>query len=387
MAGYLFQPERALFWLAKSRSGAKVGIETEDDIVLQAKYSDEFSIREQDKHSISSNIPFGDHSKDLWNTLYIWLNAIFTNEVDPLKTKFYLVTNKKVEDGIAKSLSSAKHSVEIAECIELIRKENVTVPKGISEYASKVCQFSDTTLALLIENIELSDASSDSLDILEIKSLLHIPDDMPFDEIYNSLLGWVHYCAISLWRINQPAWLTRDSFDVYYQKLVSRYKIKSFMETAKSLLPISESERAAQYNKTFVRQLYLLALEKEDDLLIDCIDDFLRCISERTKLSVKGNITKEEIALFDQNLVDRWKLIFAEFNREYKRKAPKSEDIHILGEDIGLKILLQTLNHREPLAGQQTEQYYLTSGSYHRLSNKLHLGWHPEYKVIMNQLK
>ena len=90
---------------------------------------------------------------------------------------------------------------------------------------------------------------------------------------------------------------------------------------------------------------------------------------------------------FDQNLIDRWKIIFSQFERKYKRSLKTCSDITELGEDIGFDILAETLNHREPLANQPTEQYYLTRGSYHRLANskKLILGWHPEYKTLLMQ--
>lgn len=386
MAGYLFQPERALYWLAKSKTGSMVGIETEDDIVLKAKGMGK-SVREQDKHSISSNIPFGNHSKDLWNTLNIWLNAIMANEVDVDFTEFHLVTNKIVDEGLVVRLSAAQTQEEVEGCISAIRDIAQGVPPSVAELANKVCLCSDYILAALIKKIVLCDGRlgsyGDQLEI-EVKSLLLIPEEMPFEEIYNSLLGWVHYCAMNCWRNDKEAWLSRDIFVVYYQRLLSRYKSQAFNETTKNLIPIEVDDHQNQYNKLFVSQLYLLALEKDDDLLIDAIDDYLRSISERTRLSIQGEITKEEIDKFDQNLLDRWKLIFAEYKRKYKREQVICSDVNILGEDLGLKTLVQTLNHREPLAGQQTEQYYLTRGSYHRLANKLKIGWHPDYKIILN---
>ncbi|MGO4185492.1 ABC-three component system protein [Paenibacillus sp. TAF43_2] len=373
--------------MSKSKTGSLVGIETEDDVVLKAKYGMGNSVREQDKHSISSNIPFGNHSKDLWNTLNIWLKAIMEHEVDVNLTEFHLVTNKNVDDGLVVRLSAAQTQEEAEECIVAIRDIAQGVPSSIVELANKVCLYSDYILAALIKKIVLCDGHSgsygDQLE-MEVKSLLLIPEEMPFEEIYNSLLGWVHYCAMNCWRNDKPAWLSRDIFAVYYQRLLSRYKSQAFNETTKNLIPIEVDDHQNQYNKLFVSQLYLLALEKDDDLLIDAIDDYLRSITERTRLSIRGEITKDEIDKFDQNLLDRWKLIFAEYKRKYKREQVNCDDVNILGEDLGLKTLVQTLDHREPLAGQQTEQYYLTRGSYHRLANKLKIGWHPDYKIILN---
>ena len=78
-AGYMFQPERALYWLATSPA-LTVGIETEDDVVVHLQNGS--SVREQDKSTISGRVPFGDRSKDLWNTLGIWVDAASAKQID-----------------------------------------------------------------------------------------------------------------------------------------------------------------------------------------------------------------------------------------------------------------------------------------------------------------
>jgi len=55
LAGYLFQPERALFHLAVAGRGSMVGIETLDDVAVVDQQGR--SIREQDKHYTSQRTP------------------------------------------------------------------------------------------------------------------------------------------------------------------------------------------------------------------------------------------------------------------------------------------------------------------------------------------
>ncbi|MCY7559762.1 MULTISPECIES: ABC-three component system protein [Paenibacillus] len=366
-----------------------IGIETDDDVARIAKEG-EANVYEQDKHSISDNIPFGDHSKDLWNTLCIWLRAAAKPEFDLDNVEFHLVTNKVIMDGIVISIAEAKSDKDCESCVNALKALAKNVPQGVRKYAEEVCQYDNETLKKFVKRVVLSDANNNSYGNKlkeEIKSLLHVSDILPFEEIYNSLLGWVHNTAMNCWRNSMPAWLSRDKFTDYYQKLLSRYSLKRFDETDQSLIPLSLVDKEAQYNELFVRQLYLLALEKNDDILISSIEDYLRCSYERTRFSIEGDITKEELERFDQNLIDRWKIIFSQFERKYKRSLKTCSDITELGEDIGFDILSETLNHREPLANQPTEQYYLTRGSYHRLANskKLILGWHPEYKTLLMQ--
>lgn len=371
--------------------GALVGIETEDDVVRIAKDGEgENHIYEQDKHSISINIPFGDNSKDLWNTLCIWLQAAAEPEFDLDNTEFHLVTNKIVRDGLVVLIAKANSDQDCITCSDKIRTHAANVPDGIKKYANKVCEYDINLLRKLLKKIVLCDGNNSSHGNKlkeEIKSLLHISESLPFEEIYNSLLGWVHSTAMHCWRNNKPAWLSRDKFTEHYQKILTRYNLKRFIETDKSLITLSLVDKESQYNELFVRQLYLIALEQDDNLLISSIEDYLRCNHERTRFSIEGEITKEEMDRFDQNLMDRWEIIFAQYDRKYKRSLKTCTDASILGEDMGMEILTKILEHREPLANQPTEQYYLTRGSYHRLANnkQLALGWHPEFKFLLKQ--
>ena len=55
-------------------------------------------------------------------------------------------------------------------------------------------------------------------------------------------------------------------------------------------------------------------------------------------------------------------------------------------EDIGFEIFTDTTeDHREKLAGSDTEQVYLTAGSYHRLADLLRVGWHPRFEELMSE--
>src|SRR3990172_3569811 len=91
-AGFSYQFERALYWLAQGPAGSVVGVETDDDVAVRGAAASQ--LLEQDKHSIREDAePFGDRSKDLWNTLAIWIEALDTKEVADT-TRFLMVTNK-----------------------------------------------------------------------------------------------------------------------------------------------------------------------------------------------------------------------------------------------------------------------------------------------------
>lgn len=52
--------------------------------------------------------------------------------------------------------------------------------------------------------------------------------------------------------------------------------------------------------------------------------------------------------------------------------------------DVGFEILTVTTDeHRERLAGVETEQVYLTAGTYHRMADRLIVGWHPRFEELI----
>ena len=128
MAGYLFQPDRALVLLCSCKSKEAVSIELVDDVATVDEKGN-VVYREQDKSSIQKDgQPFKDRSKDLWNTLMIWVKEIKKGTLKIETTKLVCVTNKKLhEDSLIKKIAAAKKEEEIAAAI-LLLKTAATMP-------------------------------------------------------------------------------------------------------------------------------------------------------------------------------------------------------------------------------------------------------------------
>src|SRR5882672_2509389 len=112
-AGFSYQFERALYWLARSPADSAVGIETDDDVAVRGP--GESQVLEQDKHSIrEGGEPFANRSKDLWNTLAIWIDALEVGEVSADLTVFLMATNKPLPECIAHQIGRAKTEEDIS---------------------------------------------------------------------------------------------------------------------------------------------------------------------------------------------------------------------------------------------------------------------------------
>jgi hypothetical protein len=380
-AAFSYQFERALYWLAQSPSGSVIGMETDDDVAVRG--ADGSQLLEQDKHSICDDAkPFGDRSKGLWNTLSIWIEALDGKEVEADATSFLMVTNKVLPECIAKQIGRAKSEAQVTACIKALKAAAPTPPKDIAHLVQRVLRSdSRTSLRKLILQCELADASQATGGReLRKKTLarLQLPEWClaGADSIADELLGWLHKTAMAAWQQKQPAWIQRDHFVNQLHAVIDRRKRQLTRERAEHLIPVADDKIGQEKGSPFVKQLHLVT---DDDGIVDnAIREFIRCNIEKSRLSAEGNVSDDEWKAFETALLSRWDKIRARVIR-MKKSEPE--------ENIGFEIFTDTTEeHREKLAGSDTEQVYLTSGTYHRLADMIRIGWHPRFRELMSKL-
>ena len=380
-AGYIYQFERALLWLSTQPSGSRVGIETESDVVIEGV--EQTTIHEQDKHSIRQDaVPFADRSKDLWNTLVIWLDAVENKEVDVQTTQFVMATNKTIPECIAKHIGRAESSTDIDACIDELRKAAKDPPEGVSLAMKRVMQpTSIAFLRQLIERCRLHDncrGESDEQSKEVFLNNLQLPSwCAPHRElVFDSLFGWAIEVSISSWRNGRPAWIPRDSFVNQMHAILESMKRNIRRERSENLIPVNDEIIGKEKGSPFVRQIHLVT---DDNILSDiAIREYVRCNIEKLRLSEEGEISDNDWIEFETTLHTRWEKIRG---REIRMQKIDSD------EDVGFRILSATTeDYKERLAGSETSQVYLTSGTYHRLANMLKVGWHPHYIERMKNL-
>lgn len=378
-AGYFFQVERILYWLATCPSESKVGIETEDDVVTKLRNGE--TIREQDKHSTTKNIPFGNRSYDLWNTLYIWTSAIKRQDIKSDSTRFFMVTNKILDPrSLAQQISSAEKEEEIIKCYEALEKEWQKLPPENSKLRPKMIAISKckkSSLLSLIKNITCLDATTRTSGNelrKEVLSALHVPSTSNGEAIFESLIGWIFNTVLELWRNNRDAWISRIDFDNRYQIICDLIRRKRLRFSPANEILINKGEREVHTKRLFFKQLEIISVDLE--IAYEAIDDFIRLNREKLRTAQSGDLSKEEWDPFYDELITKWKSIF-----RYEK-----EDINTSPESIGRKIYHKTLSQQALLAGVAPESYII-SGSYQSLSDNLLVGWHPDYKVRLKRYK
>ncbi|MBI9055957.1 MAG: hypothetical protein JEY96_19200 [Bacteroidales bacterium] len=386
MLGYLYQIDRALYWLSMCPPNSIVSIETDDDIVVDIKNGQELNkVFEQDKSSIGKRNPFSNKSKDLWKTLVIWLEIIKNNDLDIDNSRFLLVTNVKISKTcIAYQISNNNQNSGDDKGVFLIDKYKEL--KSIAEKPSKEVKsdaikfltYSQNDIISLLRRIELIDNDFPKYDrndyvkrIAENLRLLNYP----YNQIYDNLYGWIVSKITQFWLNSEVAYLNDKLLHSKKDEIVSLHIKKPFIEKTIDLLPIKDVEIEKEKNKIFVKQLQCIKLNEKEQL--NAIQDFIR--SKRERISHAENnrvLSRADFKNYEDDLKGNWEKV-------YNKHTRLSKDLDKL--DCGYAIFQDTTDYRGNIKGEIPVQRYTSNGTYHKLSNNLDLGWHPDWEKIFNR--
>ena len=383
--GYLFQFERALFWLSDPNI-EYVSVETDDDVVANLKDGKSIEvIYEQDKSVLGSSNPFSNSNINLWKTIAIWLEIQKTNPIG--KARFVLATNKRVNK------NCIMYKLHVANLTSGYKTDSVLLGvfyndlfdagakmKGSSKiiYDYIIISFPKDQITSLLSQIVVSvDRFSDKKDEFKdsIKNNLRIGSNIAFNDIYNKLLGYLVSSAIDMWTMSKDATFYSKKLlnlkDVYIKESLER----PFIESAIAFLPILDAEREDSKTKKFIEQLKAISVLEED--YIEAIDDYLLATKQRDKWAENNSVpTIDDLNSLEYELTKAWRRKFSN-NIIKKKAAPELTD-----EDIGNLIYSETIDNKTFfLAGYPITQSYTINGSYHMLSNKCDIGWHPNWEI------
>jgi hypothetical protein len=372
-AGYLFQIERLLFWLSISDVEI-VALETEDDIVANLKGSTTNKILEQAKNSTGSKVPYSDLSVDLWKTLSIWVAGVSSGKIDLDKSSFSLVSNKKLPSSrLIKQLVDAKDdATKLNSLLDiLVDKAKNNKAETLKPFCEVILGVDKKLLSQVVSKVSIISPET-ATDIRSLKqhvrSNFGISDKLPFDYMYNDLLGFVVNHVIQVWKKNQTLEISRELMLRRVSELIASYHGKSFIERTVDLLPLSNDEVERNRGKLFVEQLREIKCDEED--IIKAINDFLRASIEKLRYAEDGEILDSHFQRYYEDLKEHWQSIYKPRCRIMNGISP---------EDIGYEIYHSTTQYRGKLNSQEPEQSYTYKGAYHYLANLPEIGWYPDW--------
>jgi hypothetical protein len=383
-AGYAYQFERALYriFTVKHRF-ARIGIETGDDLEEISYVKDgKKRILEQDKLSKLKNSPLKDSSRNLWNTLSIWLKEMYQSGDEYTEHEFILVTNRNVpQDSLAFLLSSSQSEEAVAQAIKLLRAHAEKITGAVEKIAKNVCSYDDDDIAYIIRNMTVVDGQDGESLKDATYAALQFPSDIEGseEEIYEALIGHLLGSCLASWHSGEAFWAEVQPFFNKKHALCELY-------INHGMTPLPQEETGYRILLDDYKDLPLPFISQlrnvlpRESLLNKELGHFWAAYSERTRLLASGKILLQHIDEAESILAARWESI-TDARVLLENKDPSDftkadfKDIYIQTSSCDNQFALK-------LGRINSNQRYLFMGTYHHQANesgsKHPIHWHQE---------
>jgi hypothetical protein len=374
--GYLYQCRLGLLLaLRRARSGADflLYIESLDDVVFT--HEDGLELL-QTKHHKGKAANLADASPDLWKTLRVWSEGTNNGTILPYATLNLITTAAAGAGSAASYLRNDNRNVLTA--AERLRSTAQTS----SNQANQLAYFAFLELGedgqwQLLNRVIVLDASPNIIDLAtelrtEVRWAVEREHLEPF---LHRLEGWWFRRLVQQLAGGRKPILS-DEFGSQMDDLRGQFK--------REALPIDEDILAAEVDASvyqdalFVRQLHLVGIGASRVLAAIC--EYFRAFEQRSRWVREDLLLVGELEKYERRLIEEWELVFARVNDESGSSA---------GEELKQKAAAQIYKWVEekviPIRPNVTEPF-VTRGSYHILSDRLRVGWHPEFVSRLRHL-
>jgi hypothetical protein len=372
--GHSLQETRFVMRLLQVSDEWTVSIEVFDDVGVEAANGSR--IAEQDKSTLEDN-PISDRAIGLWKTLSNWINAINSGELDVEKTKFDIYVSRPKKGEIAESFSRASSITEALVAIRNAREKlwgaspsnnyKDRLPETIKEYVNNFLGADEVVACKLIVAFSLLFGSgSPQSDLRELMKNQLIDDDL-IDDVMAHAQGWVKNRIDLLLEQKKPASIPKKEFKIELVSYIKRTRLSRILISVARDPEQGEIEENLRL-KTYIRQLEIISCD--DVERIRAVNDFIRASTNRTRWSEQGIVHRKSFDEFEEGLIRAWE--------NYKRKTSLLS--HLTNDsDRGKNLYSDCSLHQTTLQGMDVPPHFIP-GSYHSLSDKEIIGWHPNYK-------
>ena len=373
-AGYLFQCRYALYaglCAIPDTPQLEISIEKFDDIGFEAQGEPTELI--QTKHHIAKQGSLTDASADLWKTLLIWCKRVAQEIEAPFRMRFVLLTTGAAPDNSAASLLRMRERNEVKADKRLLEVVATSKSKeNAAAYAAYAALPEELRLSLL-RAIDVLDGSPNIIDVRDeiARELYHAAARDQVDHLVERLEGWWFGVVVKALTGAGPNAIPVLALDQRVDELREEFKRGALPVDYKTKEPppavIAELDK-----RPFVRQLRRIQIGP--NRVEWAIRDYYRASEQRSRWAREDLLVNGELETYEQELVEAWQPRHAALLDELTPTCPPEKKV-LLGQSL-FKWVEQDANF--PL--RSVRERFLTHGSYHILSNRYVLGWHPDYK-------
>lgn len=382
LLGFEYQFFYFLLALLKMNKDEIVGFEVKEDIHIENK--EELTLC-QLKHTIQTNrkvkpVNLTTSDNDLWKTLSLWTDIINkkTNKIVFLQnTKFIFVSNKSDNDKnkflmVLKNFQNDNNIKTLCEYLEKYQDdlEKIYVDKLTKDskgkkdkkidYIANILSLDNKAKELFFKQMEFTLGLDNIID--EIKDELQYTKSIKksrIDKLFNELTGSLKEDFFQKVRNRQLVQYSAEDFHIK--------TIPYFNNARSTRLPFQKLESYSRdisaKDMIFAKQLADIDLTEEE--IYD--SDYNRILIESNikRLYQDGEITDDDIELFEENTIESWK---EDFNQSYIDDKDKTIN-------TAKKLFYSTIKKDLVLAGQVLEWKRASKGQFISMSNIPLIGW------------
>lgn len=322
-----------------------------------------------------------DRSTDFWKTIRVWSEGIKDGSFNPFTTIFTLITTASIPEGSFLSLFSSNKKEDrktILTTMEAIATEitNKSNKAGYEAFSSLIAEQKEA----LISHIHISDSNvsiDDTMEQLKYRLELSAPSGV-LDSFVDSVLGWWFRRGVDMLQSREKQTISKTVANNYIQACRDRIRADALPDEFYDKVEIDDAALEESKDKTFVKQLSLVDATKREKKT--AISDYKRAYGQRSKWLRDGRVAQQEYDSFDANLQEEWQ---SRFDMMLDDTEDQSEEERRKAGHAFYRENYVAPQYQLPLF-RNNASLYVTKGSYQMLSNDKTIGWHPDYKDLLD---
>ncbi|WP_288355579.1 ABC-three component system protein [uncultured Cycloclasticus sp.] len=384
MLGYIYQVRYGLYLGLKKLTEVEdpdefyISIETLDDIAFE-KNNDPFELLQTKFHSKQGNL--NDKSPDLWKTIRVWVDSIRGGVTKLGDTCFTLVTTETASDNsIALSLCGTENKRDTSHALERLRavatsKGNVTNIKGYEAFET----LQPLQQEQLVESIYIIGQSDD---LIKIRSMIELQlraatQKEHLDAFVTRLEGIWFKRIIEVMSDTEQHSICLGELQAIIDDLRPQFLQTNLPIDFSGADPDSIDVKGDQRN--FVNQLRLI--DAPSTVIRLAIINYYRAYEQRIKWSSDGLLKPGELKQYDKKLMEEW--LHHKSLLEFGFDLSESENKIKYAQKLYKKCQVEGVIPIRP----DFKEPYVARGTYHELADKLTIGWHPEFSVLIEDIE
>jgi hypothetical protein len=378
LLGYLYQCRLALLESLKrlkTNPSITVSVETLDDVVFETNGTPNEII--QVKHHLNRQANLADSSTDLWKTMRIWCD-LYQKGIPQSDTVLCMMTTSTASEGSAAYYLRAENRDIIAAEKKLLKVTQTSKNKENSEAYYSFSKLTYESRLELLKSILILDRYplNENLDQHLQKELGYVCQRSKINQFLTYFEGWWFKRVLKSLSSQSSMYILGEELDSQLDELREQFKSDALPINAD--LKIATIDHKLYQNYTFVRQLELIDIGLRRVSI--AVNNYYRAFEQRSRWLREDLLLVGDIGDYEKRLVEEWEIHFETMREELGEEAAENEKVN------AARNIYNWIEKEASFPIRKCEELFITRGSYHILSDRQEVGWHPEFKNRLKRL-